>query len=292
MGSIVVGVDGSEGAAQALRWAAAEAAFRGWFVQAVLAWGYLDQHHTIVAERFDPAYTSRDAERALESYIRAALGSERVHEIERRLVADLPARALLEASVGADLLVVGARGLGGFRGLLLGSVSQKCLHQSTVPVAVIRPDGSPTRNGQPQRVLVGVDGSSAARRALAWAIEEARSRSAVLEVLHAWQPPFVGGFPLTGEAIDFSTFETAAHDLVESATAAPDVGELPCAVERTVVCAGAASALLEASERADVVVVGARGIGGVQRLLLGSVSGQVALHSARPVVVVPAPHDG
>ncbi|MFZ6004102.1 MAG: universal stress protein [Actinomycetota bacterium] len=291
MGSIVVGVDGSEGAAQALRWAAAEAACRGWFVQAVLAWGYLDQHHTIVAERFDPAYTARDAERALDSYIKAALGAEGSEGVERHLIADLPARALLESSRGADLLVVGARGLGGFRGLLLGSVSQKCLHQSSVPVAVIRPDGTTTRNGQPQRVLVGVDGSSAARRALAWAIDEARARSAVIEVLHAWQPPFVGGFPLTGETIDFTEFEHCAHELVDHALAAPDIGDLPCSVERTVVCAGAASALLEASERADVVVVGARGIGSVQRMLLGSISSQVALHAARPVVVVPSPPD-
>jgi nucleotide-binding universal stress UspA family protein len=131
----------------------------------------------------------------------------------------------------------------------------------------------------------------AARHALGWAVDEARARDAVLEVVHAWQPPYVGGFPFTGAAIDYATFEEWARALVDDVLARVEGAGLAAPIERTVVCAGPASALLEAAQRADVLVVGARGIGGVQRFLLGSVSHQVALHASRPVVVVPAPTD-
>ncbi len=291
METIIVGVDGSDGSARALQWAVAEGACRGWSVRAVLAWGFLDQHHSIVAERFDPDYTVADAEAALDSYIEASLGTAPSSGVERMVVADLPARALLHAATDADLLVVGARGLGGFRGLLLGSVSQRCLHQATCPVAVIRPDEVEAPPGVPPRVVVGIDGSAAARQALSWAADEARARTAVLEVVHAWQPPFVGGFPFSAVTVDFTMFEEAAHQLVATVLDEVDLTGLPRPIERSIVCTGTSAALLEAAERAHVVVVGARGIGGVQRLLLGSVSHQVTLHATRPVIVVPAASD-
>jgi nucleotide-binding universal stress UspA family protein len=292
MGTIVIGVDGSEGSAHALQWAVTEAAHHGWNVRAVLAWGFLDQHHSIVAEQFDPDYTPEDAKEALSTYLDEALGAEAAAAIERLVVSDLPARALIDASEGAQLLVVGARGLGGFKGLLLGSVSQRCLHQAKCPVAVIRPDETdPPANVLP-RVVVGVDGSPAARHALTWAADEARARHATLEVIHAWQPPFVGGFPFTAATVDFSMFEDSARELVDTVVDEVDVSGLDRPVERTLMCTGAASAMLEAAHRAHVVVVGARGLGGVQRFLLGSISHQVALHAMRPVVVVPCSADG
>ena len=291
MNSIVVGVDGSDGAAHALRWAAAEGALRGWPVEAVLAWGFLDQHHMIVGERFDPEYSSKDAEVALDGYVTAALGIEGATAVERRIVADLPARALLDAAADASLLVVGARGLGGFRSLLLGSVSQQCLSEARCPIAVIRPDGAATPDEIPARVVVGIDGSDGARDALQWALEEAAAREAVLEVVHGWQPPFVGGDPMAGTIIDFSMFEDAAHEMVAGVLDGVDLAPLPRPVEQTVVCAGASSALLEAAPRAHLVVVGARGLGGFKRMLLGSVSHQLTLHATRPVVVVPRERD-
>lgn len=291
MGTIAVGVDGSDGSAHALRWAMAEAARRGWTVAAVLAWGYLDQHHKIVAERFDPNYTSEAAKGALDSYVEAALGIEQAAAIQRRVVSDLPPRALIEASESAALLVVGARGLGGFRGLLLGSVSQRCLHEAKCPVAVIRPDETDAPADVAPRVVVGIDGSKTSRNALTWAADEARARDATLEVVHAWHPPYVGGFPFTGVVVDYQLFEDSARDLVAGVLDGIDLDGLPGPVERTIVCNGAASALLEAAHRAHVVVLGARGLGGVKRFLLGSVSHQVALHATRPVIVVPTPDD-
>lgn len=287
MGTIVVGVDGSDGSAHALRWAVREAGHRGWVVRAVLAWGFLDQHHAHLGDAFDPDYTSEDASEALRAYLVEALGADEASRVERLVLSDLPARALVSASDGAQLLVVGARGLGGFRGLLLGSVSQRCLHQALCPVAVIRPEETEPPVDIPPRVVVGVDGSPAARHALTWAADEARARRATLEVVHAWQPPFIGGFPFTASTVDFSLFEDSAHELLETVLDQVDTSGLEGPIERTIVCTGAASALLEAAHRAHVVVLGARGLGGVQRFLLGSVSHQVALHATRPVVVVP-----
>ncbi len=291
MKTIVVGVDGSDGAAVALRWAVAQGALRGWSVEAVLAWGFLDQHHTIVAERFDAGYSSDDAKDALNSYIEAVIGAESAGSVGRRIVSDLPARALLDAAEDAELLVVGARGLGGFRGLLLGSVSQKCLHEARCAVAVIRPDEVGAPPARPPRVVVGVDGSKTARRALQWAVDEAAARGAVLEVVHGWQPPFVGGFPMAGTVMDYSIFEDAAHKVVADLLEDVDLSALTQPVERTVMCMGPSSALLEASRRAQVTVVGARGLGGFKRMLLGSVSNQVTLHATCPVIVVPSSED-
>ncbi|MEX2293958.1 MAG: universal stress protein [Acidimicrobiales bacterium] len=287
MGTIVVGVDGSDGAASALRWAVMQGRLRGWPIEAVLAWGFLDQHHTILGERFDPQYAPDDAKQALDSYVEAAIGATDAATVERRIVSDLPARALLHAAAGAELLVVGARGLGGFRGLLLGSVSQRCLHESTCPVAVIRLDDAGDLRDAPQRVVVGIDGSRVARPALHWAIGEARAREAVLEVVHAWQPPFVGGFPMTGTTIDYSAFEDAARQAVAVTLDEADLTGLKHPVEQTVVSLGASTALLEAGRRAQMTVVGARGLGALTRMLLGSVSHQVTLHATNPVVVVP-----
>src|SRR5690606_21811654 len=128
--------------------------------------------------------------------------------------------ALVDASAAADLVVVGARGLGGFRSLLLGSVSATVVERALSSVAVVRDDA----NHPLGPVVVGVDGSTLARRALAWAAEEARRRAAPLEVVHAWAgtvPPMFGvpvPLPIPLEAAE----EVAEHVLTE-AIAAVDV---------------------------------------------------------------------
>ena len=290
MAHIVVGVDGSEQSAEALRWASRAAALRDAPLTAVLAWGFLDQHHTIVGDPFDPEYGSKDAEAALDAYVVAALGPDDAARVERKVVCDLAAAALLGAAETADLLVVGARGLGGFRGLLLGSVSQHCVHHATCPVAIIRGAHAarPDADVGTPRVVVGIDGSTGARQALRWAIAEARFRGAVLDVVHAWHPPYLGGHPYAVPVPDPDLYEGAARQVLHDALAAEDVTGLSRPVEEILTLAGsAASALLEASKGADLIVVGSRGLGGFGELLLGSVSHQVAHHATCPVVIVP-----
>ncbi len=142
MGLIVVGVDASESSEAALAWALREGAVRGDPVQVLAAWSYLDQTavtgHDFTAD-FDEA-DALDAVHAIVEKVRAEVSTAAGVEVQETAVCDLPARALLEAAANADLLVVGARGVGGFTGLLLGSVSQQCVHHSPCPVVVVRDD--------------------------------------------------------------------------------------------------------------------------------------------------------
>ena len=274
MADIVVGVDGSEQSAAALRWAAGEASARGAPLVAVLVWDLFNQRHADGTRRVDPAYDERSADRALAHIVDDALGAERGGAVVRRTVCDRPAPGLLAAADGADLLVVGARGLGGFRGLLLGSVSQQCLHHASGPIAVVHGDHDPSAGGR-GRVVVGVDGSDGAAAALRWATADAVAGRGVLEIVHSWELPVVWGPAIGTFVYDVSAIESAAHRLVDAMVAdvaaqAPDL-----AVERTVVAGGPAPCLLDAAKEADVVVVGRRGLGGFGRLLLGSVSERV-----------------
>jgi nucleotide-binding universal stress UspA family protein len=286
MGRIVVGIDESAGAAAALWWAAAEAEARSWSLTALLAWGFLDQHHATVGEPFDPAYGESDARAALDAIVTKVVGTSRAATVDRKVVCDLPARALLEISDGADLLVVGARGLGGFRGLLLGSVSQQCLHHATCPVAVVREGPHDAREGS-GRVVVGIDDSETARRALEWALEAGRVHQATVEAVHAWSVPYSGGEMFGAGVLDPESFEAAARHIIDQAVESADASGLPAPVTRTVTNGSAAAAILGAAEGADLVVVGTRGFGGFKGMVLGSVSNNIAHRATCPVVVVP-----
>lgn len=136
-GRIVVGVDGSEGADRALRYAVEEAGRRGSTVEAVLVWALLDQPGVPEERQFDPAFGEAKARAYLDAAVERAVGDHPGVTVTPVVVCDLPARGLLEAAAGADLLVVGARGLGGFAGLLLGSVSQQVVNHAPCPVVVV-----------------------------------------------------------------------------------------------------------------------------------------------------------
>ena len=288
MGDIVVGVDESECAARALRWAAREAQLRGARVTAVLAWGLLDQHAASGGTPFDPAYGERDALEALDAAVVAAIGAEAAADVDRRAICDLAASALVEAADDADLLVVGRRGLGGFKGLLLGSVSERCVRQGQVPVAVIGTEPNRPVPGELERIVVGVDGSATSQLAFRWALDEARLRGAAVEAVHVWHAPYVEGYGHTITGVDPLSFQEAGRQLLDRVVSAEDTSGLPVPVERVLVDDGPAGSILEAAKGADLVVVGSRGLGGVKRWLLGSVSQQVVHHAPCPVVVVPA----
>jgi nucleotide-binding universal stress UspA family protein len=282
MRSIVVGVDESSGAAEALRWAAREGQLHGCPVTAVLCWGYLDQHRGTPGGPFDPAYSAVDARAALDAVVDGVLG-EGASAIGRQTVNDVPARGLVESSAGADLLVVGARGLGTLRDLLLGSVSQACLHRARIPTAVVRTTGDQRPTGR-ERVVVGVDGSNSAQCALSWALDEVRRRQAAIEVVHAWTPPLLAVPTL---AYDYGPFDEAARAILDAALDKADTSNLPVPVRRTIGTGSGGHVLVEAAKHADLVVVGSRGLGGFKGLLLGSVSHQVTHHARCPVVVIP-----
>lgn len=283
MDRIIVGVDGSEASREALVWAVAEAAVHRWGVRAMMAWGWVDQHRTVLGETFDPGYSQDDAQSTLRGYIEAAVGPEAAGAVEGVVVAELPARTLIDASRSAAMLVVGARGLGGFRGLLLGSVSQRCLHHAHCPVAVLRPGDRPHQ--VTNRVAVGVDASPGAQSALQWALREADARRSTLEVVHAWHPPLMGGYPITALS-DPAAYQQAAEEEVRAALAPVDAATLTHPLEQSIVEGSPGAALIDAGQRADLVVVGAHGGGSLHGAVLGSVSQQVAAHAGSAVVVV------
>jgi len=289
MTGIVIGIDGSAGAAKALQWAVDEGRARQWPVTAVLAWSYLDQHHPDAGATFDPAYDESAAKAALDTYLERVLGSD-AGAVERLAVCDLAAPALLGAAADASLLVVGARGLGGFKGLLLGSVSRQIIDHAPCPVAVIREEHEPT--GERPRVVVGTDGSTDALVAMRWAAEEAAARDGVLEVIHAWHLPAIGGYLDGAPQFDADVMEDYAARTLTESVAKLDTSGLSHPVEARLVHDRPAGALLDASRGADVVVVGRRGLGKVAGFLLGSTSLRVVHHASCPVVVIPGHAEG
>jgi nucleotide-binding universal stress UspA family protein len=277
MEKIVVGTDGSDQAAAALRWAVDEAGMHAAAVEAVLVWSLLDQYHPDHSDRFDPDYGEDAARAALAAWITEMLDPG--VKVAQRVVNDLPVRALLEAGDAADLVVLGARGTGGFEGLLLGSVSERVAQLANRPVAVVRRP-APTRNG---RVVVGVDGSARALDALRWAAAEARTRDADLDVVHAWSPRKLTAPSTRRVSAELREAEDAGRAVLDAAVADPAL--VGVRVNALLTDDSPARALLGRAADAGLLVVGTRGLGRVTGALLGSVSRQL-LHHAPSIVVV------
>jgi nucleotide-binding universal stress UspA family protein len=137
--AVVVGVDGSAGANAALRWALAEARLRKAPLRIVHTWrssyiGGADGFTNTLDVDVSDLY--RAAEELLEKVIGEVVGVEDVR-IERQVVQGSAADVLVGAVAAGDLLVVGSRAHGGFAGLLLGSVSQQCVHHAPCTVVVV-----------------------------------------------------------------------------------------------------------------------------------------------------------
>jgi nucleotide-binding universal stress UspA family protein len=186
-----------------------------------------------------------------------------------------------EASKNAQLVVVGRRGLGAIRRLLLGSVSSGLLHHAHCPVAVIHADPGEVRKADAP-VVVGIDCSAASEAATALAFDEASLRGVDLVALHAWSD--FGIYEMLGD--DWHQYERQANELLSESLAGwrekyPDVQ-----VRSRVVCDEPAYWLTEESRRAQLVVLGSHGRGGFTGMLLGSISSTVAQTSSAPVIVV------
>lgn len=134
-GRIVVGVDGSSSSADALRWAANQAALTGGELHVITAWHLAAAYGYVpVGPDFD---WERDGESMLDQMIEKAVSTDRRVEIHKQVMQGHPAQVLLDAADGAQLLVVGSRGHGGFTGMLLGSVSQHLVAHARCPVVVV-----------------------------------------------------------------------------------------------------------------------------------------------------------
>ncbi|WP_017613229.1 universal stress protein [Nocardiopsis salina] len=139
---VIVGVDGSEPSRRALSFAFDQAEFAGAELVAVSAWqplvAFAAATGPIPPELFDDATAAEAARQALEEELHEPSLAHPGVSVSRRVVRSHPVVALLEEATPADLVVVGSRGRGGFRGLLLGSVSHSVLHGARGPVAILR----------------------------------------------------------------------------------------------------------------------------------------------------------
>lgn len=141
---IVVGIEGSGGARAALRWAISEARYRKAVIEVVTAYSptYVPAAPDFGFVPLDPVDLVAEIERMQEDVVQSVIGDGASADVEirRTLVKGRPADSLIKVADGADMLVVGNRGRGGFIGLRLGSVSQQVSHHATCPVVIVRTD--------------------------------------------------------------------------------------------------------------------------------------------------------
>jgi nucleotide-binding universal stress UspA family protein len=289
---IVVGIDGSEGARRALEWAAAQARLTGSVLDIVTASG---ESHALADPHVNRETEQKDIDEASVQARTVAPGAT----IATRVFDGAPAPVLIEESEGADLLVVGTRGRGGFASLVLGSVSRRCVHQAHCPVVVVSATESdqlaaqgPSRNTeaattaaaeQPHRIVVGVDGAPSSIAAAEWAATQAELSGATLEALMTWEWPATYGWaPGATEYDPRYDCEVMVEDALN-----PIRDRHPSIRIEAIVEEGhPAQHLLEAADGADLLVVGCHGEGELAGMLLGSVTEHCVAHARCPVVVV------
>lgn len=286
-GSIVVGVDGSESGHRALDWATAQAV--------------LERRPIVLVHGLGPAGTAWAGQVGLdhEALLDALrLGGSALLDAARRQVlvkgpdvevhdvlhVSDPREVLLELSERANMVVLGSRGRGPVRSLLLGSVGVAVMKHAHCPVVVLRPaQPGLVRNG----VLVGCDGTERSREVLEFAYRVAAARDLPLTVLHSWSAPV----PLVeGVPSDLSADTSYQEELRLLAESVAGMGEkFPEVRVRTELAHGPADAcLVRAAQRMDLVVVGAHQGSPLAYLTRGSVAASVVEHARCAVAVVPA----
>jgi nucleotide-binding universal stress UspA family protein len=282
---VVVGVDGSPCSLDAVDLAAREAVLRGRPLRVVYAfiWPYLGVPLGPPAMGPPDGGLFNEAQRIVDTALARARTAAPTVQVTGATITGDAAAVLIEQSRTAALVVVGDRGLGGFTGLLVGSVAVQLAEHGSGPVLVARGRTAPTGD-----VLVGVDGSPANDPAIGFAFEEAALRDCALTALHTWSGPASTGpgdmLPLVYDVpeVEGDEARVLAEALAGWHDKFPDV-----VVRRRLVLGRVRPALVEATQHAQLIVVGTRGRGGFTGLLLGSVSQAVLHHAGCPVAVVP-----
>ena len=273
----VVGVDGSDNSLHAVEWAIDQAIGREVRIVLLASWSVPITTGGMFAEGF-PVYDWSDYEQSLLSSI-AAIASQCTRDgvtLEPAVAQGPAAHVLIEASRDAELLVVGARGLGRVKGLVLGSVSQRCASHSTVPTAIVHPDAP---LGRTRQAVVGFDGSPNARMALEWALRFLDDVASLTVVDALAVAPWLAADVVRTR---FASEVHAAEQEFRTHMAELDPDNR---AEHSFVIGDARVKLTEAADRADLLVLGARGRGRLGAFLLGSTTTWM-LNNARSVTVV------
>jgi nucleotide-binding universal stress UspA family protein len=143
------------------------------------------------------------------------------------------------------------------------------------------------KGGVVKHIVVGVDGSSSSKEAARWAVEQARETGAELEVVHAWSAPEMGTDRIAAALAAPDCLEQAARRELREILDRLDDRGLVAPITARVVCAEAATALLEACREGDLLVVGRRGLSGGDDGHFGTVTRRLIHEASCPVVVVP-----
>ncbi|MFI7707457.1 universal stress protein [Nonomuraea sp. NPDC049480] len=270
---IAVGVDGSAPATAAVEWAAADAQRRELALRIV---------H--VCEQRPHSDGIEYCAGALEAAADRARELTGIVKVTTELLSGNVIKDLTAESESADSLVLGSRGLGGFAGMVVGSVGLAVAGHAAGTVVIVRAPAVVRYD----TVVVGYDGSGHSEAAMAYAVEQARARKARLHVVFAWRVPMYSPYAVTYNSLIEAAMQDAmraAHERVEPwRVRNPDVD-----ISDEQRCAHPVTALIEAARSADLVVVGSRGMSGLASALLGSVSHGVLHHVTCPVAIV-RPH--
>lgn len=283
--TIIVGVDGSTSALHAALWAADEAAQRHRPMRLVYA---NNEFAFGTTGGLAPPQSFYDSMQAAGVQLLAGAESaiRKLHpdlDISVDLQTSAPVPSLLDQTQDAFLMVLGSRGNGGFRGILVGATAVALVAHGDCPVAVIRgatEDAPPPTEGP---VVVGVDGSPTSDAAIATAFDEANWRGAELVAVHAW-PDYASD---RARSLGFSEGSEQAEKELLAARLAGWKEKYPDVDVRPVVTQGRpVKRLLELAAGAQLVVVGSRGNGGFTGMLLGSTSQALIRHATCPLMVV------
>ncbi|MFE0465208.1 universal stress protein [Kitasatospora sp. NPDC058965] len=282
---VVAAIDTSARSRSAARWAAAEALRRATSLHLVHTWPFLGEHETSPVKAAD----LQTAARAL--LHEAAADVQAAHPtltVSSSLIPDAAVDGLLAAGSDAQLLVLGTRGLGGFHGLLVGSVSLAVAARAELPVVLVREEWTSARGDA--EVVVGLDVAQPAEAVLDFAFREAALRGARVRVVHGWDlPPMYGYAGWVPSEQDRLELGAVAEKLVTEAVA-PWRDRYPLlSVETEVRLGGGANALVHAADGAALTVVGRAARPHPIGARLGSVAHAVVHHAQSPVAVVP--HD-
>ncbi|MBK0418113.1 universal stress protein [Leucobacter sp. CSA1] len=273
----IIGVDGSEPSRVALAWGLARATERGASVELlhVADDSFLSESVAFLSEAQQASQQMLEAEREYAQSLGFA------GEITGTAVVGHPIAEVEEASKRANLLILGAHHGSRLAGSFFGTRAVKVAAVAHCPVAVI-----PQTQVKPNRgIVVGVDGSEPARKAIAYAAEEADRRGLPLVAVYAWMPPLTPGLEYLWSEELVESQRTAAEEAIAIGTAGLAQRYPDLEVRREIVQSPPVAALVKAAEGAELLVVGSRGRGGISRLLLGSVSHGVLQALPCPTVI-------
>lgn len=284
--AVMVAIEGHWTDDRVLHWAAREAAYRRRPLVVVHVWEWSSVDRAALALNEDELSAAGYAPTPEERVVHDAVVSVRKDFPALRVTAELGygrvTPMLLDAADGASMLVLGARGSGGFAGLRLGSVSAQVAAHALAPVAVVGGDDDGD-DGRP--VIVGVDGSALSDKALWLGIAEARRTGGALIAVHGYRLPPLAATYNPSHGVDVESHRLNAEEVLDRALHDVEAEATDVKIERRTVPGPPARTLLDASVDAAALVVGCRGLGGFAGLLLGSVSQQVVAHAHCPVIV-------